>query len=164
MATVRCLGRLGNLSRHHTRHLSTAPSYSERMAATGRPVSPHVTIYAFPTIAISSITVRLTGVALTLGSAAVGALALAGGPAAVQDAVAAVADSPAAPLAKWTVAFPLAYHYLGGVRHAVWDLTARGFSNRQMLLSSYALFGASGLASVALAAYSLPKPDKRRES
>ena len=42
--------------------------YSERMAKLGRPVSPHVTIYAFPIVALSSITVRITGVLLTLGT------------------------------------------------------------------------------------------------
>ena len=40
---------------------SPAKPYSERMAAKGRLVSPHVTIYAFPAVAISSITVRVTG-------------------------------------------------------------------------------------------------------
>jgi len=48
---------------------STTPSYTERMNATGRPVSPHVTIYAFPAISISSITVRVTGVLLCAGAA-----------------------------------------------------------------------------------------------
>ena len=43
-------------------------TYTEKMNKTGRPVSPHVTIYAWPTIAISSIMVRLTGVALTVGA------------------------------------------------------------------------------------------------
>merc|ERR1719267_432488 len=68
--------------------LSTGPTYTERMAKTGRPVSPHVQIFAFPIAAISSITNRVSGVA---------------------------------PLAKFVVAFPLVYHYLGGVRHVIWD-------------------------------------------
>ena len=46
------------------------------MAAKGRPVSPHVTIYAFPVVAISSITVRVTGVMLTIGTTGVAALAM----------------------------------------------------------------------------------------
>ena len=33
--------------------------YSKRMDKTGRPISPHVFIYRFPTIAMSSITVRI---------------------------------------------------------------------------------------------------------
>jgi len=43
-------------------------SYTEQMEKTGRPLSPHVTIYAFPTIALSSITVRATGILLTVGA------------------------------------------------------------------------------------------------
>ena len=39
--------------------------YTERQAKLNRPVSPHVTIYAFPTVAISSIMNRVTGVALS---------------------------------------------------------------------------------------------------
>lgn len=39
-------------------------AYTARMEKTGRPISPHVTIYAFPMAAISSITNRVTGVAL----------------------------------------------------------------------------------------------------
>ena len=42
-------------------------SYSEKQAKTGRPVSPHVTIYSFPITALSSITNRVTGVGLVIG-------------------------------------------------------------------------------------------------
>ena len=51
------------------RSLSTkGPTYSERMDKTGRPISPHVMIYNFPTIALSSITVRITGGMATFGA------------------------------------------------------------------------------------------------
>lgn len=43
-------------------------SYSERMAATGRPVSPHIFIYAWPITALTSITNRVTGGVLTIGN------------------------------------------------------------------------------------------------
>ena len=39
-------------------------SYTERMNKTGRPISPHVTIYKFPPAAITSILNRFTGIAL----------------------------------------------------------------------------------------------------
>jgi len=39
--------------------------YTERQAKLNRPVSPHVTIYAFPAVAISSIMNRVTGVGLS---------------------------------------------------------------------------------------------------
>ena len=43
-------------------------TYSERMDKTGRPISPHIFIYKFPTIAISSVMVRATGMMLTFGT------------------------------------------------------------------------------------------------
>ena len=47
-----------------------------------------------------------------------------------------------ATVAKFSVAYPIIYHYMGAARHAVWDLTAKGFTNHQMLQSSYAIAGA----------------------
>lgn len=44
-------------------------SYTARQAKTGRPLSPHVTIYAFPAAALTSIANRVTGVALVVGEA-----------------------------------------------------------------------------------------------
>ena len=47
-----------------------ASTYSGRMDNTGRPISPHVFIYKFPTIAISSIMMRISGCVLTIGESA----------------------------------------------------------------------------------------------
>lgn len=65
---TKCLGML------KTQKLSTAQirgmsgeTYSEKQAKKGRPVSPHVTIYKFPLVALSSITNRVTGVILSGG-------------------------------------------------------------------------------------------------
>ncbi len=58
-------------------------------------------------------------------------------------------------VAKFAVAFPLTFHYLGGVRHFMWDKNPETLQNDQVEKSSYALFGASVLASVAFAAVSL---------
>ena len=49
------------------------PKYTERQENLGRPWSPHVTTYAFPAVAISSITQRVTGVLLSVGVGGVGA-------------------------------------------------------------------------------------------
>lgn len=135
-------------------------SYTERMDKTGRPVSPAVTIYRFPSIALSSITVRITGGLLTVGVSGVAAMSLFGSADSAYALAESVGSSPIAPLAKFAVAFPLTYHFMGGIRHAVWDLTAKGFTNQHMLISSYAVFGASGLLSLVLAVYSLPAKKK----
>lgn len=123
--------------------------YSERMAKTGRPVSPHVTVYAFPIVSISSITNRVTGVILSAGITGIGALTLMGvdAPALMQT----IGATPVAPVLKFGVAFPLVYHYLGGVRHIVWDKTPDSLTNDEVSKSSYMLFGTSGLISVVLA-------------
>lgn len=63
LAAPRCPAALGMARRMQ----SSTPSYTERMNATGRPLSPHVTIYAFPAGALSSITVRITGMLLCAG-------------------------------------------------------------------------------------------------
>jgi len=54
-------------------------SHKEKNALRGRPMSPHVTIYAFPLAAIASITHRATGVALVTGVYGMAFISLAGG-------------------------------------------------------------------------------------
>jgi succinate dehydrogenase cytochrome b556 subunit len=110
--------RLAPLGLQQLRALST-PSYTDRMDKTGRPVSPHLMIYKFPAAAISSITTRITGVLLTVGTGGIGAAALAGAdiPALV---TAFQLGAPAlVPLAKVVVAYPLSYHWLSALRHTV---------------------------------------------
>lgn len=110
--------RLAPLGVRAVRPLST-PSYTERMNKTGRPVSPHVTIYKFPVAAISSITTRVTGVLLTIGTTAIGGAALAG--ADVLQLVSAFQQGVPVlvPATKFVIAFPLTYHWLSALRHTV---------------------------------------------
>merc|ERR1719223_1193039 len=65
-------------------------NYTERMKKTQRPVSPHVTIYAFPITALTSITNRVTGVALSVGAVGLGTaeLATTGGSVALMQEIA----------------------------------------------------------------------------
>jgi succinate dehydrogenase (ubiquinone) cytochrome b560 subunit len=115
------------------------------MKLTGRPVSPHVTIYAFPVTAISSITNRATGMALSVGCAGLGVIELTGGSGAAMSFMESLGSSSlwiAAP-AKFCVAFPLSYHYLGGLRHWAWDRNPDMLTNEDTLKSSYALLGCS---------------------
>lgn len=41
--------------------------YSEQQQKLGRPLSPHLQIYKFPIVAISSVTVRATGIVMASG-------------------------------------------------------------------------------------------------
>ena len=84
-----------------------------------RPISPHVTIYAFPTVAWSSITMRVSGVFLSIGCAAVGGLACMD-PAAPVELMSLLGSSPMLAIpAKVAVSFPLVYHFAGALRHTV---------------------------------------------
>jgi len=68
-------------------------------------------------VAISSITVRITGVLLTIGTTGVAALAV------VHPDVAGlmmdIGNSGGGAVAKFAVAFPLLYHWMGAFRHTL---------------------------------------------
>ena len=124
--------------------------YTERMAKKGRPVSPHVEIYRFPTVAISSITNRVTGVMLSIGVSGIGAMAFVGAdPSAVTAAIASTGGLATIP--KFAVAFPLVYHYLGGIRHIVWDRSPEKLTNEDVERSSAVLIGGSAALSAGIA-------------
>lgn len=130
---------------------SSHESYTEKQAKTGRPVSPHVTIYRFPIAAISSISNRVTGVALTAGVTAIGGLTLVGID--TTSIMMTIGNSPVGPIAKIAVAFPLVFHYLAGVRHILWDKNPEEYlSNEEVHKSSYILFGVAGAMSLIAAA------------
>jgi succinate dehydrogenase (ubiquinone) cytochrome b560 subunit len=54
-------------------------------------------------------------------------------------------------MAKVVVGFPLVYHYLGGVRHLVWDHYPAVLSNIGVEKASYALAGGSVVLTAGLA-------------
>ena len=122
-----------------------------------RPISPHVTIYSQPIPAVSSITNRASGVMLSIGltGAAVVAMTV------TCDLPSLIASfqqaAPAlVPVVKAVVAWPLVYHTLAGVRHLVWDYTARGMDLASVELSSKLLIAASIVLAVAAAFITLP--------
>ena len=115
-----------------------------------RPISPHVTIYAFPKIAISSITNRACGAALSVGMAGCGALTLLGVD--VTTVMFNLGHSDFSYVCKFGVAFPLVYHYAAGLRHLYWDNTVQGFTNSEMESSSVMLMGSTVVLSGIVAA------------
>lgn len=120
------------------------------MKKTGRPVSPHVTVYAFPAAAISSITNRVTGCALSFGAAGLGAAELLGGSGTALYIMQTIGSQ--SPLivasAKFCVAFPTSYHFYGAVRHLLWDAKPELLTtNEEVEKSAYMLFGGAFLTS-----------------
>merc|ERR1711862_504405 len=116
-----------------------------RMNIKNRPVSPHVTIYAFPVTAITSILNRVTGVALSFGAAGLATAELVGGAGTSMWMMQFIGSQ--GPLiaagAKFTVAFPIVYHYFGAVRHFAWDNMPDYLTNPDVMKASYFLLGSS---------------------
>ena len=123
-------------------------NYSSRMKESGRPVSPHVTIYAFPIAALSSITNRVTGIAMAVGCFGLGSIEISGGSGTALQFVQVVGSSGmlVAGGAKFSVVFPVAYHYLGALRHLRWDIQPDLLTNEKVATSSYYLFIAATVA------------------
>ncbi|KNC53716.1 succinate dehydrogenase cytochrome b subunit [Thecamonas trahens ATCC 50062] len=117
-----------------------------------RPISPHVTVYKFPVTAISSIMNRVTGMAL-VGGLATASLVYLPSSGDITDCVHAFKDAAPAlvPLAKFSVAFPLTYHYLASARHIYWDATAKGLDLESVNTSSTAIIGSASALSAVLA-------------
>lgn len=144
-----------DISNFESIHLILSPpkqNYTARMNRTGRPVSPHVTIYAFPVAAISSITNRVTGCALSFGAFGLAGLDLVGGSGTSLELMQTIGSQGflvAAP-AKFAVSFPIVYHYFGALRHFSWDYFPDLLNNVDVPKSSWALLGASTAVSAGL--------------
>ena len=108
------------------------------MTNSGRPLSPHLSIYRWPITMTLSILHRATGVGLSVGLVVLAAwlIQAAAGPEQYQYFRATMAT----PIGKilligWTFAFFL--HLANGIRHLVWD-TGSGFEIRHANASAWA--------------------------
>eukprot|EP00879_Flechtneria_rotunda_P001654 GHRR01001814.1.p1 GENE.GHRR01001814.1~~GHRR01001814.1.p1 ORF type:complete len:206 (+),score=54.79 GHRR01001814.1:134-751(+) len=145
-----------------TTFLGTPPNHDELLHK--RPLSPDVLElgslqphYKMPWGAVSSIMNRATGTALSVGFAVASYIALTGD---LPGALAAFkANHPLLVVpTKLIITYPLVYHYLGGVRHFLWDLHKIGNqADRTSLLetpvveqSSKVLLGSSVAVSLLL--------------
>lgn len=105
----------------------------------------------FPIAAVTSIMNRVTGVALSAGITGIGALAVVG---VDSSAIMSIIGSTAVigQVAKFAVGFPLIYHYLGAVRHAVWDkMPETTLTSDMVTKASYLLLGSSIALSATMA-------------
>lgn len=116
-------------------------SHIQKNEKLGRPVSPHVTIYAFPLAAITSVTHRITGGLLTIGMYSVGIGALLGMDTA--HMMYTLGQSGLGPLIKMSVAFPLSFHLFGGLRHLYWEKSPEGLNPETQRQASIFLLGAA---------------------
>jgi succinate dehydrogenase / fumarate reductase cytochrome b subunit len=101
------------------------------------PLSPHLQVYRFPLTVILSITHRVTGAFLALGTLLLLYLlmAAAAGPQSYQSAHALVSSwFGLALLLLWT--FALYFHFCNGIRHLIWDV---GYGFEKQLVDKTAL-------------------------
>ena len=103
----------------------------------GRPLSPHLSVYRWPITMVLSILHRMTGVAMSLGLIVFAAwlMQVAAGPEAYlyfTNAMSSLVGKLL--LIGWSFAF--FFHVGNGVRHLVWD-TGRGFEKRQANRSAW---------------------------
>lgn len=114
-----------------------------RMKTTNRPLSPHLSVYKLPLVAVMSIMHRGTGVVLAIGSMLVAYWlgAIAAGPEAYASANS-ILGSWIGKLALFGWTWALFYHMCTGIRHLLWD-TGIGFEIPATLLSSKVILGAS---------------------
>jgi succinate dehydrogenase / fumarate reductase cytochrome b subunit len=107
------------------------------------PLAPHIQIYRPQLTSVLSISHRVSGIALSLGSVLLVAwlVAAAAGPRAF-SAVREMVHSPGGLflLLLWT--FSLFFHLCNGIRHLVWD-TCRGFELRTIYLSGWSVIVSS---------------------
>jgi len=122
---------------------------STNKAAMSRPLSPHLTIYRPQISSMTSITHRMTGVGLGLGMVwlAVWLIAAANGPEAF-GLVQGFTNSMFGSLLLIGFTWALAYHFLNGIRHLIWDL-GYGFDLPSMNMSGYlSIFGSVALTTL----------------
>lgn len=113
-----------------------------------RPISPHLTIYRPQMSSITSILNRITGVSLTLGFGLIiwWLLAAAVGPAYFNFANAAL-TSWLGLLVLGGSLWALWYHFLGGVRHLIWDM-GYGFEIKTADMMGYIIIFGSVILTV----------------
>ena len=97
-------------------------------------ISPHVNIYKFPITAVSSITNRLTGLALTglfIGTGISNIFNL--------DLIKKYdkLENNYKKVINYSVIFPATYHTFGGIRHFIWDKYPQLLNNKQVQKSSF---------------------------
>ena len=113
------------------------------MNTSGRPLSPHLTIYRWPITMVLSIIHRITGVALSVGLVALVAwCAVIAYDFIPYDPVLAFMRSLPGRVVLFGFSFAFFFHLSNGIRHLIWD-TGRLFEKRQVDTSAWIVLLAS---------------------
>ncbi|MBI1300860.1 MAG: succinate dehydrogenase, cytochrome b556 subunit [Alphaproteobacteria bacterium] len=106
-----------------------------------RPLSPHLQVYKLPLTALMSISHRITGAALVVGTFLVTAFFIAAATGREEyDFVMELATSSVgkAVLFLWSAA--LYFHMCNGIRHMIWDI-GKNFDKASAMRSNYYVLG-----------------------
>jgi succinate dehydrogenase / fumarate reductase cytochrome b subunit len=117
-----------------------------------RPLSPHLSIYKFRSNMVLSVVFRGTGIAMFAGLAGLSALYLPSGKSSAYYTYQLQQYPALNALVKFGFAFPLAYHFAGGLRHLAWDNVV-GHNMVSATKSGYAAAGFAAAVGLAAAFY-----------
>ena len=113
------------------------------MNTSGRPLSPHLTIYRWPITMVLSIIHRITGVALSVGLVALVAwFAVIAYDFIPYDPVLAFMRSLPGRVVLFGFSLAFFFHLSNGIRHLIWD-TGRLFEKRQVDMAAWIVLLAS---------------------
>jgi succinate dehydrogenase / fumarate reductase cytochrome b subunit len=109
------------------------------MASRERPLSPHLQIYRPQITSVLSITHRITGAALAVGTLLLvyWLIAVAGGPD-TYDAAQSIIGSLIGRVLLFGWSWALFYHLANGIRHLFWDM-GRGFELRTVTVGGWSV-------------------------
>jgi len=115
------------------------------MKKTKRPISPHMMVFAFPFTALTSVTNRITGTALSFYAFGFGCAEMIGGSGTSLEMMQFLGAQGlvVSILAKGAFGFPVIYHYLGAVRHTIWDHNPQLLTQKDGDRASFLLVGSS---------------------
>ena len=115
-------------------------------------ISPHVNIYKFPITAISSISNRVTGLALTCFYIGTGCSLLLSKEKYLYSSYNSL-DWKFKKIINYGIIFPFTFHTFGGIRHLLWDNYPKLLNNKSVATSSVILFGVSTLSTIFIERY-----------
>ncbi|XP_046389085.1 succinate dehydrogenase cytochrome b560 subunit, mitochondrial-like [Ischnura elegans] len=128
-------------------------TFIQRNERIGRPLSPHLSIYKPQLTSLLSLTHRTTGIIMSgiIYGVGIGALILPSNIPHYVDWLASFHFNPAfLYVCKAGLAFPMAYHYLNGIRHLAWDY-GMGFKIKDLYKSGYVVLAISIITALGLA-------------
>ncbi|XP_048254335.1 succinate dehydrogenase cytochrome b560 subunit, mitochondrial-like isoform X2 [Haliotis rufescens] len=134
----------GRMSMTSSRGYEEMKQYWEKNRALSRPLSPFLT-YKPHLVMSMSLTHRITGVYLTVVVSGVSVLMLCL-PESYPYYLQMIKDLSLGPAIltgmKYSLALPVAYHFLNGIRHLAWD-AGYGFGKKDMYTSGYLVLALS---------------------